>query len=487
MSGLKVSGILVTLLSAFAPVASAQTVDGKSLGGWILPVVPADRTVRIESDRATDNLVDDTRRLTLEGRVKITIGDIKLRGNWYRSGSTGSKPGPHRDPTGRMVRKTGSAIPHLFGGVTAMVPFWSRPRPLAKSLDTGLLLDTPVQDLRIGVAERALAAACCRLRPAPLVLNNHKSVSKPVPSHPAPTAEGPKGTNALPLVQPIGDVRLFAGTLEFNQGSERSEIVISRGLDLEVPANRGPIGSRLNLTARRAVLFGKPELAEAIREGRADASMLEGAYLEGLVRIRGLANQADLHADRIWWDFQTGEAVVPDPVIRMQDDSGRPLTLVAEEVRRTAEGGWRLENGQISVSTWRDGHLAIASDRLEVNSRNGQFRFPPTRHDSRGEEMLAYRSMPPTFGSVTARGLGVQNLQAVVPSGLEPSDDLDREIGTRFAEDRGPGSLDARTESTDLALQLQYDDGTDRISGYRLSPSNLRGSLQFRRRDRRDG
>ena len=357
MSGLKVSGILVTLLSAFAPVASAQTVDGKSLGGWILPVVPADRTVRIESDRATGNLVDDTRRLTLEGRVKITIGDIKLRGNWVQVWINRVETGagtvtqlaawferldqPSR--TSSVVLRDGSVL--VTATTTGEV-----------TLDTGLLLDTPVQDPRIGVAERALARRLAQIAAGASGAQQPQIGIEASPeSLPAPTAEGPKGTNALPLVQPIGDVRLFAGTLEFNQGSERSEIVISRGLDLEVPANRGPIGSRLNLTARRAVLFGKPELAEAIREGRADASMLEGAYLEGLVRIRGLANQADLHADRIWWDFQTGEAVVPDPVIRMQDDSGRPLTSGCRrsppDRRRWVEAGERTNLG-IHLARW---------------------------------------------------------------------------------------------------------------------------------------
>ena len=258
MSGLKVSGILVTLLSVFAPVASAQTVDGKSLGGWILPVVPADRTVRIESDRATGNLVDDTRRLTLEGRVKITIGDIKLRGNWVQVWINRVETGagtvtqlaawferldqPSR--TSSVVLRDGSVL--VTATTTGEV-----------TLDTGLLLDTPVQDPRIGVAERALARRLAQIAAGASGAQQPQIGIEASPeSLPVPTAEGPKGTNALPLVQPIGDVRLFAGTLEFNQRSERSEIVISRGLDLEVPANRGPIGSRLNLTARRAVLFG---------------------------------------------------------------------------------------------------------------------------------------------------------------------------------------------------------------------------------------
>ncbi|MEC8413993.1 MAG: hypothetical protein VXZ30_08180 [Planctomycetota bacterium] len=497
MSGLKVFGILVTLLSAYAPVASAQTVDGKSLGGWILPVVPAERTVRIESDRATGNLVDDTRRLTLEGRVKITIGDIKLRGNWVQVWINRVETGagtvtqlaawfekldqPSR--TSSVVLRDGSVL--VTATTTGEV-----------TLDTGLLLDTPVQDPRLVVAERALARRLAQIAAGAAGAQQPQIGIEASPEIlPVPTAEGPKGTNALPLVQPIGDVRLFAGTLEFNQGAERSEIVISRGLDLEVPANRGPIGSRLNLTARRAVLFGTPELGEAIREGRADASMLEGAYLEGLVRIRGLSNQADLHADRIWWDFQTGEAVVPDPVIRMKDDSGRPLTLVAEEVRRTAEGGWRLENGQISVSTWRDGHLAIASDRLEVNSQNGQFRFSTDNARLRvgGRDVGVPFNASGRLDRQPLRGLGIQNLSGnVVPSvDWNLPDDLGTgEIGTRFADGRGPGvTLDARTESTDLALQLQYDDGTDRTSaGVQIEPQrNLRGSLQLRRRDRRDG
>ena len=187
-----------------------------------------------------------------------------------------------------MVRKTGSAIPHLFGGVGDGSVLVTATTTGEVTLDTGLLLDTPVQDPRIGVAERALARRLAQIAAGASGAQQPQIGIEASPeSLPAPTAEGPKGTNALPLVQPIGDVRLFAGTLEFNQGSERSEIVISRGLDLEVPANRGPIGSRLNLTARRAVLFGKPELAEAIREGRADASMLEARISRDLFGSEG--------------------------------------------------------------------------------------------------------------------------------------------------------------------------------------------------------
>ena len=179
----------------------------------------------------------------------------------------------------------------------------------------------------------------------------------------------------------------------------------------------------------------------------------------------------------------------------MQDDSGRPLTLVAEEVRRTAEGGWRLENGQISVSTWRDGHLAIASDRLEVNSQNGQFRFSTDNARLRvgGRDVGVPFNASGRLDRQPLRGLGIQNLSGnVVPSvDWNLPDDLGTgEIGTRFADGRGPGvTLNARTESTDLALQLQYDDGTDRTSaGVQIEPQrNLRGSLQLRRRDRRDG
>ena len=200
--------------------------------------------------------MDDTRRLTLEGRVKITIGDIKLRGNWVQVWINRVETGRHRDPTGRMVRKLDqpsrtSSVVLRDGSVLVTATTTGE-----VTLDTGLLLDTPVQDPRLVVAERALARRLAQIAAGAAGAQQPQIGIEASPETlPVPTAEGPKGTNALPLVQPIGDVRLFAGTLEFNQGAERSEIVISRGLDLEVPANRGPIGSRLNLTARRAVLL----------------------------------------------------------------------------------------------------------------------------------------------------------------------------------------------------------------------------------------
>ena len=84
-----------------------------------------------------------------------------------------------------MVRKAGSAIPHLFGGVMRDGSVLVTATTTGEvTLDTGLLLDTPVQDPRIGVAERALARRLAQIAAgAPLVPNNRKSESKPVPSH----------------------------------------------------------------------------------------------------------------------------------------------------------------------------------------------------------------------------------------------------------------------------------------------------------------
>ena len=59
--------------------------------GWILPVVPADRTVRSNPSRHGQS-VDDTRLTLVESKSPLVTSNFVATG--YRSGSTGSKPGP---------------------------------------------------------------------------------------------------------------------------------------------------------------------------------------------------------------------------------------------------------------------------------------------------------------------------------------------------------------------------------------------------------
>ena len=56
-----------------------MAIDGSSLGGFVLPILPVQHDLEIDARKVRDWTVDDTKRLYLEGDVEVTLGTYAFR------------------------------------------------------------------------------------------------------------------------------------------------------------------------------------------------------------------------------------------------------------------------------------------------------------------------------------------------------------------------------------------------------------------------
>ena len=61
------------------PDTRRVAIDGSSLGGFVLPILPVQHDLEMDAKRATNWTADDTQRLLLEGDVEITLGTYAFR------------------------------------------------------------------------------------------------------------------------------------------------------------------------------------------------------------------------------------------------------------------------------------------------------------------------------------------------------------------------------------------------------------------------
>ena len=71
-------GVLVTTTAAHAQRAAGVT--GDRLTGFVLPIEPVDGSIDITALRAWAWVIDDTRRLMLDGGVRIRVGGYDIQG-----------------------------------------------------------------------------------------------------------------------------------------------------------------------------------------------------------------------------------------------------------------------------------------------------------------------------------------------------------------------------------------------------------------------
>ena len=61
------------------PDTRRVAIDGSSLGGFVLPILPVQHDLEIDAKKTTRWTVDDTQRLVLEGDVEIVLGTYAFR------------------------------------------------------------------------------------------------------------------------------------------------------------------------------------------------------------------------------------------------------------------------------------------------------------------------------------------------------------------------------------------------------------------------
>jgi hypothetical protein len=328
---------LALLFVAFANAQESTTpITGDRLSGFVLPIEPVRGDIKINALRAWAWTVDDTKRLVVEGDVRITVEAYDFESSeavvWLnRIPSAGGLinqiaiyfPGVS-DPTeaaglgvaGNKVLVTGSARGQV-------------------DLDVALLKDQqPSKKEMLTEGERRLAEYLKTLLVAPPRLSDAPQLTRPVPiTSFVPVPGGsvnakdlelpgevpmPPVVGATPwLAAPQGTVRFSAEKTEVIPGETENTIIITGSIAVEYLALEadGRL-SQLSLSAQRGVIFTDPASVEGMAQGALKADAVRGIYLEGNVTVNAENGQYTVRAPQVYYDFRTGRALMVKSLLR---------------------------------------------------------------------------------------------------------------------------------------------------------------------------
>jgi len=375
------------------PSTRKVQIDGSSLGGFVLPILPVQHDLEIDAGQVNDWTVDDTKRLYLKRDVEITLGTYAFRSDealiWINRLPTAdgivTQVAFWFPEVSEPTRRAGLGASGRDVLVTATISG-------AVKLQTVLLNEAPVRNRTVLRGEQRLSQYLKTLVTQPLPpLGNRLDVQIP-PGPPKPILEpggkivrqrppasglGPteielptSGSGEVPIFDPRGLVSFNANEVIIDEDRDAVIVLGSVVIDYD-GANTGEDLRRLSLVAERGVVFLNPGTIRGLREGTAtvQAESITGIFLEGAVRASD--GNYTLRGSSIYYDLPNNQAVIMDAVLRTYSRRGRvlPVYARAEEMRQLASDQWKADRATISTSEFFQPHLSIGLERVTVTER----------------------------------------------------------------------------------------------------------------------
>lgn len=400
MAACGVAGFAAPTPTSAAPArspANAQTqgsgteeipITGQSLGGFVLPVLPVDSDISIDSREAWAWTVGDTKRLFLEGDVRISCGSyfftsdvavvwinrlpsadglINQLAVWFPKAS---------EPT----RRAGLGA----SGTDLLVTASARGKVL---LDCPVIQESaPARNAHVQAAGarlqsylRKLAGGDATLRTQPLIAAEEPPPPKPlVVGDPVNGGnEGPdeaggtpssiraRGTSASPIIS-RGSMLAFAGDdVVVNESEDAIQVIGHVMLDVE-PTTIGGSARPLQMRCERAVIFLTPGAMRGLRDSTLEVNtdLIEGIYLEDDVSVSDF--RYTIRGARIYYDIEGDRALIAEAVLRSSLKDGSPAVTRAREMRQLSADEWSAERLTLSSSEFAEPHLSIGASRAVV-------------------------------------------------------------------------------------------------------------------------
>jgi len=256
---------------------------------------------------------------------------------------------------------------------------------------------------------------------------------------------------------------------------------------------------RLTLQADRIVLFTDPISRNDILTGQLSAESVRGIYLEG--NVIGSDGKYTLRGPRMYYDFHTNRAIVPDAVLSTYSKTSRtPIYLRADSLRQTAIDQWQADEISISTSEFFTPSISLSASSVTLDRLEDDYEKVSHRIDARNitlksgdlpifwwprykgpADQIPLRSIE--VGANSRDGVYVSSrwdLFALM--GWEPTlrqGKIDTTLLLDMLSDRGPAiGLDVKYNTPDhrghaLGYLLMDDDGTDHLSsGVKRERSN---------------
>lgn len=386
--------LVVAVVSVIGRGALGQAIEevpitGDSLGGFVLPILPVDSDITLESNTAWTWTAGETQRLLLQGDVRISCG-------YYFFSSDTAVVWINRLPSaGGLINQMAVWFPKASeptrraglgaSGTDLLVTASARG---AVTLDCPVIEErappgnTGVQAARLRLQGylRRLAGGDAGLRTQPLI-----QVVEPAPAPPLVVgepvlhgtgADASAASHAPGSITRTGDARnpifapgsmiAFSGDDVIAEESEDAIQVLGHVMVDVEPMGISGQARALQMRAERAVLFLKPGAMRGLRGSsiQVGADSVEGVYLEGDVSVTDF--KYTIRGSRIYYDLAQNRALIADAVLRSSLRDGSPGVTRAKEMRQLSASEWSAEQLTLSSSDFAEPHLSIGASRAII-------------------------------------------------------------------------------------------------------------------------
>ena len=348
---------------------------GDRLSGVVLPVLPRATDISIQALKSNAWTIDDTKRLLLRENVLVTIGAYTFEAEeavvWLNRIPTDagivsqaavylpkfSKSSNHAaiGAEGQNLLVVGSTLGKVTLDVALMTP--SEPKG-SQSL--------------MHKAETRLAAYLYELEEnKPLLYGHPQVITAPTEQieQELATATLTKDDKRAWLKPKSGFVSLSADNVQLLPETIENAVTLTGNVQLALRSTAGI--DDMEMSATRGVIFLNPGSVRDMASGRVSLNEIYGVYLEGNVVISASEGNYLVRAPQIYYDFQTGKAVMVEAVLRTYIKDGKvPLFIRADELRQISTNQWLAQGVQASTSAFATPDLAIGATKMSITQRD---------------------------------------------------------------------------------------------------------------------
>ena len=359
-------------------------ITGESLGGFVIPVEPVASDIVIEAVRGWAWDSDDTKRLQIEGDVRVRFGGYyfsakdavlwidRIPSDQGLINQIAVYFAQAEEPTrraglgaaGKDLLVTGSTRGEITLSVTMLERTPAPPNPI---LSRGV---ARLKGHLESIARGALLKPRAEVDSPPVIVEPPLIVGE----SPTPTVAAP--ATAVTVRRSVDETQIFRpkGTFSFSAKATTIEtkddcIILSEGVmvDYVSPPGEGQV-RELQLSADRAVVFLDTGALGRLGAGSGmlDAKDVLGVYLEGDVVATDF--QYTLRGRRIYYDCRENRAMIMDAVLRTKMRIGLLAYARADEMRQLAADEFTAERARVSTSEFFTPHLSIGVERLTITS-----------------------------------------------------------------------------------------------------------------------
>jgi hypothetical protein len=383
--------ILLSCLASTPTLADDRVrevpISGDRLSGLVLPVLPRATDIIVSGLKASAWTVDDTKRLLVESDVSITIGaytfDAERAVVWLN----------------RMQTDAG-----IVSQIAVYLPAFSKSSKLnalgaegENLLVVGSTLGSVSMDVALLIPSKPKSQTALLTKARQRFAQYAKGLSSPqtqLSGHPIITAEptATTGTESAfvelpieetrPWLQPkSGFVTLSADLVELQTDETENTVTLDGQVRIETRSANGI--DDMQMRAARGIIFLAGGSVRDIASGNVDMSEIHGVYLEGNVVIHANSGNYLVRAPQVFYDFDTGKAVMLESVLRTYGNKGRvPIYIRAKEMQQIAANQWVANDAQASTSSFATPDLAIGSSKLKITQEKDGNAYIQSSHNT---------------------------------------------------------------------------------------------------------